>query len=109
MSSLKFDSKVDIRTLIAIGGVAACFIGFEYSQSDRITTLEITQKFQSDKIATHDRTLEDRGQWGGKYNERLTSAEQDIKYLKEYFKETVTRIDENTQKIANALNVKNLR
>ena len=109
MAGLKFDSKVDIRTLIAIGGVAACFIGFEYSQSNRISTLEITQKFQNDKIATHDRTLEDRGQWDGKYNDRLTNAEKDIQYLKEYFKETVARIDENTQKIANALNVKSLR
>lgn len=102
---LKFDSKVDIRTLIAIGGVAACFIGFEYSQSNRLTTLELTQKFLEDKVGSHDRTLDDRGQWGSKYNERLTTVEGDVRGLKEI----MGRIDNNTQEIAKALNVKNLR
>ena len=105
---LKFDGKVDIKTVLGGLAMVLAWIGFEYSQSGDIASLKLTQKFQGEILASHTSTLDDRGQWGVKSNERLGAAERDIQYLKEYFKETVGRMDSNISEIAKALNVKNL-
>jgi hypothetical protein len=105
MSTFKFDGKVDVKTFIVIGGLIAGWIAHEYTQSGDINMLKISSSAQNMRLDAHDKTLEDRAQWGGIYSNRLTTVETEVKFLKD----TLNKVDNTTQKILECMNVKNCR